>query len=228
MAGKKKDQQPPAPVEPTPPASRRRFLQLAGAGAVAAGAAGVWYVRTRDGHHGHDGGVGDETDAGTTVGPAPRPAQLLTFDEHEYDTLDAVAGVLIPADDQDPGARETGAMIYIDRSMATSAFEVGARSMKVAVKALDWQSGRAHQKKFLELSPEEQDAVLHTVYRGEADRGSFKGRVFMTMMMQLVLEGHLSDPFHGGNRDGMGWKLVAFEPMDPRPGREGSGGHHHH
>jgi gluconate 2-dehydrogenase gamma chain len=262
MAGKKKDRQkakgsagaetestpgaatPPASPTPPPPgaeqpeASRRRFLKLAGVGALAAGAAGVWYAQKHSGGDGHDHDAHDAgvSDGGERAAPAPlpRPAQLVTFNPHQYDTLDAVAGVLLPADDQDPGARETGAMIYIDRAMGNPAFAGGARTMKVAVAAIDWQAGRTNGgKKFVELAFADQEAVIQSVYQGQADRGtgrsSFKGRTFVTLMLSLVLEGHLSEPVHGGNKDGMGWKLVAFEPVDPRPGRPmPAGGHGHH
>lgn len=222
---------PPSGGAPPPDGSRRRFLKLAGAGALAAGAAGVWYARSRAGGDDHD--HDHHADAGAPGGPrwqpVPRPAQLVTFNEHQYDTLDAVAGVLIPADDQDPGARETGAMIYVDRAMGNPAFVAAARMMKVAVAAIDWQSNQTFGKKFVELSPGEQEPILQATYQGEGDRGSFKGRTFMNLMMGLVLEGHLAEPVHGGNKDGIGWALVGFEPVDPRPGRPmPSGGHGHH
>jgi len=200
---------------------RRIFLKVLGAGAVAAGAGALWIGRNRRrGEHDHDAGPEEDL-----RDPAPRPGRLAFFDPHEYDTLDAVAGVLLPADDEDPGARESGAMIFVDRELANPAFLGAARSLKVADKALDFQAQHDHGKRFVELTHAQQDAVLHLVYRGGVDRGNFKGKPFVTLMMSLVLEGHLSEPIHGGNRDGMGWKLVAFEPMDPRPGS--SGGHHH-
>lgn len=221
----KPPEEPTTPRPPDTPDSRRRFLKLVGAGALAAGAGGLWLARDRlrghDRHAAHDAGP----DGGTRMEPVPRPATLVTFNEHQYDTLDALAGILLPADDQDPGARETGAMVYIDRAFATPAFVAGARTMKTAVSALDWQSDQAYAKKFVELSVPEQEAVVQAIYQGEADKNRFKGRTFLTLMMSMTLEGHLSEPTYGGNKDEAGWKLVAFDPLDPRPGHMGGGGH---
>lgn len=239
MAKKKQTPSPqPEPGAPRPagergggegPASdRRRFLALVGVGALAAGAGGLYLARDRLRGNGvrrgpRDGGP----DGGARMAPVPRPATLVTFDEHQYDTLDALAGVLLPADEQDPGARETGAMIYVDRAMETPAFAVGARTMKVAVSALDWQSQQAYAKKFVDLSTEEAKAVVDAVYQGEADKNRFKGRTFVTLMMSMILEGHLSEPIYGGNRGEAGWRLVGFDPLEPRPRTPGGSGHQH-
>jgi hypothetical protein len=208
--------------------SRRRFLRVVGAGAIAAGAVGVWYSqKDRGGGHDHDrehdGGPPDTPQRWARV---PRPDPLVTFNPQQYDTLEAIAAVLLPAD-EDPGALETGAMVYVDRALGNPAFAAAARSMKVAVAAVNWKAGQLSQgKKFVDLTGPEQEAVVQAVYQGEADRegASFKGRTFLTLFMGLLLEGHLSEPVHGGNKDGLGWGLVAFEPVDPRPGRPG---HHH-
>jgi gluconate 2-dehydrogenase subunit 3-like protein len=161
------------------------------------------------------------------MAPAPVPADLVTYDEHEYRTLDAVAGVLLPAD-EDPGARETGAMAFIDREMQRPAFQHASHTLKVAVKALDFLARGKRQGDFVELPTADQEAIVRSIYEGEADRGMFKGRAFLVLMLSLVLEGHMSEPGYGGNRQEMGWALVGFEPMEPRGPWDGSGGSHSH
>jgi gluconate 2-dehydrogenase gamma chain len=213
-----------SPAEPpAPPPTRRRFLTVVSASAVAAGAAGLWYSR-REGDPDRSPRSARREDAG--AGPAPVPAELHTYDEHEFRTLDAIAGVLLPAD-EDPGARETGAMIFIDREMQRPAFESAGRRLKVAVKAFDFLSKEKLGKDFVDLATTEQDAIVRAIFDGEADRGLFKGRPFLVLMVSLVLEGHLSEPSYGGNRDGEGWSLVGFQPTPPRGSGPDRGGHHH-
>ncbi|MBI2892019.1 MAG: gluconate 2-dehydrogenase subunit 3 family protein [Deltaproteobacteria bacterium] len=214
----------PPPAEPPPaPPSRRRFLTVVSASAVGAGAVGLWYSRREDDPD-RPQRPSRREDAG--AGPAPIPAELHTYDEHEFRTLDAIAGVLLPAD-EDPGARETGAVVFIDREMQRPAFESAARRLKVAVKAFDFLSKERLGRGFVDLAAAEQEVIVRAIFDGEADRGLFEGRAFLVLMVSLVLEGHLSEPSYGGNRDGAGWSLVGFQPMPPRGTGPDAGGHHH-
>lgn len=214
---------PPAEAAPTRP-TRRRFLGVVSASAVAAGAVGLWYSQREHGDDRDGPRPARPEDAG--AGPTPMPAELHTYDEHEFRTLDAIAGVILPAD-EDPGARETGAMIFVDREMQRPAFQSAARRLKVAVKAIDFLAKEKMGKQFVDLGASEQEAIVRSIFEGEADRGLFKGRAFLVLMVSLVLEGHLSEPSYGGNRDGSGWGLVGFQPSPPRGTGPDAGGHHH-
>jgi len=46
--------------------------------------------------------------------------------------------------------------------------------------------------------------------------GRWGGR-FMRVMVVLTLEGLFSDPVYGGNQQEVGWKLIGFQPQEPRP-----------
>ena len=39
----------------------------------------------------------------------------------------------------------------------------------------------------------------------------------MRVLTSLTLEGFLGDPIYGGNRDGVGWKMIGFTPQQPGP-----------
>ena len=46
------------------------------------------------------------------------PEALLFLNQHEAATLDMLAGHIVPGDADDPGAREAGAVTYVDRALA--------------------------------------------------------------------------------------------------------------
>jgi gluconate 2-dehydrogenase gamma chain len=68
-----------------------------------------------------------------------------------------------------------------------------------------------YQKDFIDLSAEQQDAVLTDM---EADQATgFDGpsaRAFFTQLRNDTIEGMFSDPMYGGNRDLVGWKLIGY------------------
>jgi hypothetical protein len=66
------------------------------------------------------------------------------------------------------------------------------------------------QRPFTALSEAEQDAVLDIVepqFPVEARRGA----TFFDLLIQHTLEGCFALPEYGGNRDGLGWSMVALE-----------------
>ena len=115
--------------------------------------------------------------------------------------VEAVAGRIIPSDDS-PGAREAGAVYFIDRALAT--FASGSRD--------DYQKGlpvfeaKTHElfpavQRFSEGTPEQQDAVLKAL----------EEQPFFELIRSHTIMGFLADPQRLGNRDGVGWKLIDFD-----------------
>jgi gluconate 2-dehydrogenase gamma chain len=114
--------------------------------------------------------------------------------------VEAVTAQIIPTDDT-PGAREAGVIHFIDRALATffSQLAVDYRA-HLAV----FQAGCRAQHAgatFASLSSEQQIAFLKTVDRTPF----FESTRLFTML------GMFSAPSYGGNRDGIGWKLLGFE-----------------
>jgi gluconate 2-dehydrogenase gamma chain len=117
-------------------------------------------------------------------------------------TLEAVLERLIPSDDLGPGAREAGAMDYIESALATR-YHAGLRGpfrrfcdLVERTARDDWQQG------FAEMEPLEQDRLLARVQGMDAT---------FEKVLELTLEGFLCDPVHGGNRDRVGWKFIGFD-----------------
>jgi gluconate 2-dehydrogenase gamma chain len=115
--------------------------------------------------------------------------------------IEAVASQIIPTD-HTPGARETGVVYFIDRSLA-SFFSQLAGDYRAQLAAFQGAFRRRHPAagSFASLPSERQIEYLTTV-----DQTPF----FKTTRLFTIL-GMLSLPAYGGNRNGAGWQLLGFE-----------------
>ncbi|HEV7610216.1 MAG TPA: gluconate 2-dehydrogenase subunit 3 family protein [Steroidobacteraceae bacterium] len=115
--------------------------------------------------------------------------------------VEALTSQIVPSDET-PGAREAGVTFFIDRALGTlfahwrESFMRGLGGFQAACRAHD-PTGAA----FAALSPERQIEFLHTI----------DGTPFFDQARMLTLCGMFSSPKYGGNRDGLGWKLIGFE-----------------
>lgn len=72
-----------------------------------------------------------------------------------------------------------------------------------------------HGEIFAELPAEEQDAVLRDVEDAEEDDvtdlfDEVSASTFFEMVRTHTVQGFLSDPLYGGNRDMVGWRHIGF------------------
>ena len=168
--------------------SRRSFLsgssQVLGAGWLALNQAGIAAAAV----HAH-----------ASVSNPERRA-LGTLSAAQARDIDAIASQIIPTDDT-PGAREAGAVYFIDRALATffaahrDDFQSGYRELAAAV------AGTHAGAPFADLSPQRQHEFLRTV----------QSTPFFWTVRFLTVLGLLADPRYGGNHEGVGWKLIGFE-----------------
>jgi gluconate 2-dehydrogenase gamma chain len=147
--------------------------------------------------------------------------------------LDAAVARLIPDDDLGPGAKEAGVTRFIDGQLA-SAWGTHGRNYRMG----PWQEGTPQQgyqspltpqelyreairetnlhcfqqfsMAFHLLAPEQQDALLHALERGEVALAAVPSTTFFTLLWRNTQEGFFADPLYGGNRDKIGWKLIGF------------------
>jgi gluconate 2-dehydrogenase gamma chain len=154
--------------------------------------------------------------------PLPVPTFL---NDHEARTVDALAARIIPGDDADPGAREAGAVVYIDRSLA-GAYAYLQGLYQSGVRELDALCRERGDADFAQLDEARQDAVLEELdvvvealptefdqHQGEpvaSDPRRERLSYFFAVVREHVLQGFFCDPVYGGNRDCVGWKLVGF------------------
>jgi gluconate 2-dehydrogenase gamma chain len=176
--------------------TRRALLQGIAATLGAAALPWNWEAIEQAAHQAH------------TAAPAAgeRPASFLT--SAEAADVDAVSAQIVPTDDT-PGAREAGVVHFIDRALATFLSPLAAdyRAQLAAFQA-GCRARHPDAASFASLTSAQQIAHLTTVERTP----------FFDTTRLLTILGMFSMPAYGGNRDGVGWKLIgvddqhAFQP----------------
>lgn len=135
--------------------------------------------------------------------------QLFLFLD-EASALDALVARIVPGDASDPGAREAGVVTYIDRALAGPYAEWGA-AYREGLRLLNAYALEKHGAKFHALPESEQDAIITALEANEIPGFGGNGSAdFFAMVWAHTIEGLLGDPAYGGNRNGVGWKLIGF------------------
>ena len=186
--------------------SRRDFLTRAGSAVSAAWVSTHWPAILSAAEHAHQ------------AAKAGRPQTFQFFSPDEGAEIDAVCARIIPSDDT-PGAREAGVVYFIDRALMTFAvddqktYREGLPVVQARVKELFPSVAR-----FSSATPEQQDQVLSSFEEKSANgtrnprRRMAASSFFDTIRAHTVI-GFLIDPdsSSGGNRDGVGWKVIGRE-----------------
>ncbi len=203
------------------------------------------------------------------AGPVPsgKPRAFFTAPEERFVT--AAVDRLIPPDPEWPGAVGAGVVDYLDQQLAGAYGEghrmflagpwkpdappefgyqlpyAPAQLYKAALADILELVPKREKAAFWDLPPDRQDKVLKALESGEMKLPSVPAPVFFETLLANTVEGFLSDPVHGGNRDMVGWRMLGFpgayasfiEHVDnhgmayDRPpmsiAQAASGGHHH-
>jgi len=168
--------------------SRRSLLQAIVATMASAALPLPWSSIAHAGHDVHVPAQGSD-------------AKVSFLSATEAADIEAVAAQIIPTDDT-PGAREAGVVYFIDRSLA-SFFSHLAGDYRAQLAAFQAAFRDRHPSagSFASLPSERQIEYLKGVDQTP----------FFTTTRLLTLLGMLSLPGYGGNRSGVGWKLLGFE-----------------
>ncbi len=168
--------------------SRRQFLAGAGSSLGAAWIAANWPAIAAA--HAHAAAVAATPDSST----------LNFLNAEQARDVEAIAAQIIPTDDT-PGAREAGALFFIDRSLQTWA-AVAAVSFRAGLR--DFQSAFAARHPASEFAAA--DSATQIAFLTEVEASEFFGSVrFLTLLGMFAL------PSYGGNRGGAGWRLIGFD-----------------
>jgi gluconate 2-dehydrogenase gamma chain len=122
--------------------------------------------------------------------------RLVFFTPDESKQMEAVCEQIIPSDDG-PGAREAGAIYFIDYALSQTEphlqpiFRSGLKELAAA----------CAPEKFNELGSSQQIVVLKKLEQTD----------FFARARQYTILGFLGDPARHGNRDHVGWKYIGFE-----------------
>ena len=123
------------------------------------------------------------------------------FQPEEAADVEAMTAHIIPADET-PGAKEAGAVYFVDRALITFAkdqqdvYRQGLRQL-----TSDARRRRRSARRFSDLTPGEQLDVMRRIEKSE----------FFEQVRKHTVMGFLSNPEYGGNRNEIGWKLIGFE-----------------
>lgn len=187
--------------------SRRSFLSRGAAGLSAVWASAHWPALLAAAKHAHQ----------AAKSAAPHKFEFFTADEARE--IDAITSRIIPTDDT-PGAHEAGVVYFIDRGLTTFSKD-DQKTYREGLPELQSRVAEMFQgkSKFSELTPEQQDEVLHSFddpsQKGQRQRAGLRARSgaqnFFETLRQHSIAGFLIDPDYGGNRDAAGWKVIGRE-----------------
>ena len=185
--------------------SRRDFLSRGGAAVSAVWLSAHWPAIVAASEHAHQ------------ASKSSSPPKFQFFTPEEAAEIDAISARIIPSDET-PGAREAGVVYFIDRALATFAvddqktYREGLPGLQLRVRELF-----PSVEKFSSATLEQQDQILHSLDEQtdsarRHSRSSGASSSFFQAVRVHTIVGFLVDPDSGGNRDGVGWKVIGREP----------------
>jgi hypothetical protein len=163
---------------------RREVFRILAAGAVAGSQASA--------QHRHEAGAVVDL-----AGYQPR-----FFTAAEYETLDRLCEVIIPADEQSPGAHQAQARFFIDTVLHHSDPQIQQR-WRTGLKEVDNAAQAGFGKPFVECGAQQQDAIVARMAQHEGVPEN-ELESFFGPLKRMTVEGYaLSDL---GARQGLGYK----------------------
>jgi gluconate 2-dehydrogenase subunit 3-like protein len=185
--------------------SRRNFLTRGSAAVSAVWLSTHWLAIVAAAEHAHQ------------AAKSSTPPKFQFFTPEEAVEIDAIASRIIPSDET-PGAREAGVVYFIDRALATFAVD-DQKTYREGLPGLQLRVSELFPsvEKFSSATPEQQDQILHALddQTGPARRHSRSAGAsssFFQAVRVHTIVAFLVDPDSGGNRDGVGWKVIGREP----------------
>ena len=156
------------------------------------------------------------------------------FDTAEWRFVQAACDILIPEDDEGPGALSTHVPVFIDRQMMGEFGRAGRWYMagpfdpsaqpdrgyqlpltprdvyRRGIAATDRHCTAAHGGAFATLTPDVRHAVLGDLESGTIAFPDVPAKTFFAFLWQNTKEGYFADPIHGGNRDMLAWRMIGY------------------
>ena len=131
-------------------------------------------------------------------------SQVLVFTPEQQPTIDAVVDTILP------GAKAAGVSSFIAYWMARKPFEATRRFLLRGLKIVDRQAIRRHKQRFDACPTAEREGILEAVSENKVGEDGFNAALFYQQLVELTLEGYLSHPKYGGNRDRAGWRFIGI------------------
>jgi gluconate 2-dehydrogenase gamma chain len=129
------------------------------------------------------------------------PSSFLFLSSEEAAQVEEIAALIIPTDTT-PGAREAGAVYFVDRALGDFMAPIAGEF-------------RAGLEDFTRRLAKTHPGTTSVTDLGLADAHAFLKSVehtqFFNQCWMLTVWGTLADPAHGGNRNETGWRMIGFE-----------------
>ncbi|MED5017121.1 gluconate 2-dehydrogenase subunit 3 family protein [Paenibacillus chibensis] len=219
-----------------PDQSRRNFLKNSGyavGGLIVGGVVGSLLRspnKSTTNNTNNNGTTENKTPANETVN---FNQALMYFTQEQFLITEAATERLFPADDNGPGAKELGVAYFIDHQLAGEWGVNGREYMQgpfykgettqgyqgrlkrreifdIGLQEMQNYSNKKFQKKFKDLTPEQQDEVLKDFETDEVKLTTISASGFFKTLFGSTMEGAYADPLYGGNGNMGGWKLKNF------------------
>jgi gluconate 2-dehydrogenase gamma chain len=160
--------------------SRRRALKILGVGAGAAGAMSIYENPTFAQHH-------HAAQSAKTHAKA-QAAKPRFFTPAEMATITAMSALIIPTDEQSPGAKEAGVPAFIDLMVSTSPEDV-RKMWREGLASVDKFSQGKNQKNFVDASAQDQVKILEEISKNEFDPKTPEQQFFRAIK-SLTIDGY--------------------------------------
>ena len=138
--------------------SRRNLLQIIGAAPAAAALAGGTAAAAE---------VHDHSSQGETVSSTPGPYKRQTFDDHQWQTVNVLMDLIIPADERSGSATQAGVPEFLDDWIAFRTEQDGNEDLKAQIFGglmwLDRESNSVFEKDFAQAAPAQQKQLLDRI-----------------------------------------------------------------
>jgi gluconate 2-dehydrogenase gamma chain len=132
--------------------------------------------------------------------------------DDEAVVLGAIADQIVPPDEW-PGGKEAGVVTYIDRQLA-GPYRRFQGDYRKGLAAVTGVCMARHGQRFEALTVVQQQAVLADMEAGRLQGDEWKegfGPRFFELLRSHSLQGYYGSPRHGGNRDGISFKMMGLD-----------------
>jgi len=129
------------------------------------------------------------------------------FTARQAALIESIAERMVPAD-ANPGGKAAGVVFYIDGVLAGPFGRFYRKSYEEGLPMIDTTSQKRFGGTFVSLPSQQQTAILEDL---QSSAAATSKKDFFGLLWRHVMEGYYGDPEHGGNRDGVSWKMIGFE-----------------
>ena len=154
---------------------------------------------------------------GAVASPSDKKHSVYTpqyFSAHEYQTVDILTDLIIPADET-PGAKEAGVAEFIDFMAAHGETEI-RQPLRDGLLWLDSAAQKQHGSAFASLPSAQQNDLLKTLaYRNPAVPVEERGVIFFRLVRRYTVMGYYTSRVGLAELDYPGLRLYSQSPACP-------------